>query len=36
MDAALGDGNKFNAGYAIALGWPDDGKMVVKSLAENG
>ena len=21
--------------YAIALGWPSDGKMVIKSLAEN-
>ena len=34
MNAALGDGNKYNAGYSIALGWPDDGKMVVKSLAK--
>ena len=22
--------------YAIALGWPDDGKMVIKSLAKTG
>jgi alpha-L-fucosidase len=27
---------KGNALYAIALGWPDDGKLVVKSLARTG